>query len=403
MIVECIVLRRIKHFQHRARRISAPVAPQFVDLVQNEYGIAHAHALYALDNLPRHGADISPAMPPDFGFVFQTAQRKSVKFALQRAVNRSRQTRFSDARRSQKTYNLPLMIGLELADGQKFQYPLFDIVKTEVILFQYALRVFQIQYIFRRRFPRQVAQPIQICAYNVCFARFGRQHRQSAQFFFCARLCLARHPRSLNARFVILHRHRDFVFLFAQLFAYRPKLLSEKKLFLTRFDPFAYLVVDLLPQCRKFQFPHQYFIHNLKTARYIERFQYFLALFVGNIEMRRNHVGQTARILYRYHARQQIARQLRRFHVQKFIQTVCYIALIRRQFIRFFGFVGDIFDFRYQTIAFQKRHYAHAADAMHNHRIRTVGHARHPHDMSDAADFRQIVGLERRRIVAFSP
>ena len=99
MIVEGVVLRRIEDFEHCARRIAAPIATQFVDFIEYEDGVSDADALNALDNFARHRPDVCAAMAADFGFVFEPTERKPVEFALERTIDRSRQTRLADARR----------------------------------------------------------------------------------------------------------------------------------------------------------------------------------------------------------------------------------------------------------------------------------------------------------------
>ena len=178
-------------------------------------------------------------------------------------------------------------------------------------------------------------------------------------------------------------------------------MLAQEELFLARFDSLADLIVNLLPQSRQFELADEDFVDFCESLRDVERFEDFLSFFVGNVEMCGDHIGLPARIPNRNHAREQLARQRRRFHFEEFIEARRDIAFVSRQFVGFDELIGNVFDFGDESVALEKRQNAHTTDAVDEHRIRSIGHASHAHDMPDTAHFRQIIGLELHRVVVF--
>jgi len=73
----------------------------------------------------------------------------------------------------------------------------------------------------------------------------------------------------------------------------------------------------------------------------------------------------------------------------------------KERFVGFDELIGNVFDFGDESVALEKRQNAHTTDAVDEHRIRSIGHASHAHDMPDTAHFRQIIGLELHRVVVF--
>ncbi len=53
MIGEDAVLFRVKHFQQRRTGVAAILGGEFVNLVEQEHGVAHAHGLHRLDDTSR--------------------------------------------------------------------------------------------------------------------------------------------------------------------------------------------------------------------------------------------------------------------------------------------------------------------------------------------------------------
>ena len=103
MIVKTVVLLRIQHFQKRRRRISAPVAAEFVYLVQQKQRIGGSGFFHALNDFARHRTDIGAPVSADLRFVAHTAERSAHKTAAGRPRNRLAERGFAHARRSEQT------------------------------------------------------------------------------------------------------------------------------------------------------------------------------------------------------------------------------------------------------------------------------------------------------------
>ena len=73
VILEGAVLFRIEHFKQRRRRVTAVVAPELVDFIQQEQGIPHPRLCDRLNHFTRHGADVGAAVTADFAFIVHAA------------------------------------------------------------------------------------------------------------------------------------------------------------------------------------------------------------------------------------------------------------------------------------------------------------------------------------------
>ena len=84
VVVEGLVLFRVKHLEQGARRIALEVGRDLVNLIQHEHRIVGLRLLDARNDASGQGADIGAAMSAYLCLVVQTAQRDAHIFALQR-------------------------------------------------------------------------------------------------------------------------------------------------------------------------------------------------------------------------------------------------------------------------------------------------------------------------------
>ena len=98
VIAEGMVLGRIEHLQQRRRRVTPPVAADFVDLVQHDHRIQSAGFLERAGDTARQCADIRPAVTADLRLVVDPAQRDACETPPEGAGNRFPQRRLADAR-----------------------------------------------------------------------------------------------------------------------------------------------------------------------------------------------------------------------------------------------------------------------------------------------------------------
>src|SRR6185369_1927783 len=98
-----VVLSRIEHFEQRARRVTAKIRTDFVDLVEHKNRIARTAAAQLLNDPSRHRADVSAAMTANLRFIAHSAETDPHKFATQRVGDRLAETGFAHAGRPEKT------------------------------------------------------------------------------------------------------------------------------------------------------------------------------------------------------------------------------------------------------------------------------------------------------------
>ena len=102
VIVKGRILFRIENFQQGRSRIAAEIRTHFFNLIEKEQRVRIFRLFHALNNLARHGTDISPAMTTNFGFVPNPAKRHAHKRAPGRIGHRFTQRGFTNARRTDK-------------------------------------------------------------------------------------------------------------------------------------------------------------------------------------------------------------------------------------------------------------------------------------------------------------
>ena len=100
MIVKCIVLFGVEHFQERRRRVAAMVLAHFINFIKEKERIVKLRFLHGLNDASRHRADIGPAMTANFALITYAAKRDADKFPSRSAGNRFPERGLSDTRRS---------------------------------------------------------------------------------------------------------------------------------------------------------------------------------------------------------------------------------------------------------------------------------------------------------------
>ena len=80
MVIECVVLLRVKHFEKRRSRIAPEVVSEFVELIQHENRVGTPCLFHSLDDASRQSPDIGSAVSADFRFVAHAAEGHSDEF-----------------------------------------------------------------------------------------------------------------------------------------------------------------------------------------------------------------------------------------------------------------------------------------------------------------------------------
>src|SRR5580765_3348229 len=97
MVGESVVLRGVEHFEQRRSRVAAEIGAHLVQFVQQNHGVAALDTTQSLNNPARQSADISAAMPTDFGFIPHATQRNAGKLAPKRISHAAAQRCFPNA------------------------------------------------------------------------------------------------------------------------------------------------------------------------------------------------------------------------------------------------------------------------------------------------------------------
>ena len=174
---------------------------ELVDFVEQEQRIAHADLGHILQNLARHRADISAAMPANFSLIAHATQRHAHELAVSRTRDRLTKRSLAHAWRADQTQNRCLEFVDALLHRQILDDPLFDFFQAVVVGVEHFLACAQIGTNLGFLFPRQVDQGLDVVAHDRCLSRHRRHQRQLLQFGARFHIRLFRHARGFNALF----------------------------------------------------------------------------------------------------------------------------------------------------------------------------------------------------------
>src|SRR5207244_12373738 len=102
VVAEGAVLGRIEHFEQGAAGITAPVMPDFIDLVEHKHRVARLSAGNGMDNTAWHGANVGTAMATDLGLITHTTHAHTRELAPQGSGDALPDTGLAHARRTHR-------------------------------------------------------------------------------------------------------------------------------------------------------------------------------------------------------------------------------------------------------------------------------------------------------------
>ena len=172
--MESLVLFRIERFQERRSRIAAKIRAHFIDFIQKKKGIFCFCMSNGFDEAPRHGTDVGAAVPADFSFIMDTAQRNTGEFFVQRTGNRAGKAGLTDTGRSHKANDRRLCFRSKDTDGKILKDTFLNFCKAVMVFIQKFRCFFQIEKVFAFFFPRQGKYPFQIVSRHGSFCHHGR-------------------------------------------------------------------------------------------------------------------------------------------------------------------------------------------------------------------------------------
>src|SRR5438105_3708819 len=102
MILECVVLFGVKHFEQCRTRIATKIGTKLIDFIEQDNWIDGAGLFHHLDDLTRQRTDISAAVTANFSFIAYATETETHKLAPGRARNRFTKAGFPHSGRAYK-------------------------------------------------------------------------------------------------------------------------------------------------------------------------------------------------------------------------------------------------------------------------------------------------------------
>ena len=122
-------------------------------------------------------------MALDLSLVPHAAERKAVELSVQGLGNGLADGCLADPGRAHKTDNRTGYIPLHLPGTDKFQYPVFYVIKPVVVPVEYLFRLGDIVIIFRIDAPGQGSHPLKIIPAHAVFCGMGLQEPHLLNLF----------------------------------------------------------------------------------------------------------------------------------------------------------------------------------------------------------------------------
>src|SRR3989449_236202 len=168
-IRERIGLRRIEHLEQRRCGVTLEGDAHLVDLVEQEHGFLGTRLLHALDDPPRHGADVGAPVAADVRLVAGTAERDADVRPAHGPRDRLGDRRLADARGPDEQEDLAppphvVFVALrhgvgralpQLAHRQELEDLIFHVLEAVVILLEDLRGPLQVERLLRPLVPRQ--------------------------------------------------------------------------------------------------------------------------------------------------------------------------------------------------------------------------------------------------------
>ena len=256
VVVERVVLLGVEHLEQRARWVAAPVGAELVDLVEQEHRVSRARTAQALDDAPRHGADVRAAVAADLRFVTHAAERDADEAPAERARDGLAERGLAHAGRPHEAQDRRLVLARELQHRQVLDQALLHLLQAEVVLVQHLLHVGDVEVVARHRAPRQCRQPVDVAAHHGRLGRHEAHACQPFEFLHGLGAHLARHFGFADGLLKFVQLVGEFV-LVAELFADRLQLLVEIELLLVLVHLRADLAFDLAFETHDLEFGRQ--------------------------------------------------------------------------------------------------------------------------------------------------
>ncbi|MNM76611.1 hypothetical protein D3C81_884380 [compost metagenome] len=393
MVVECVVLLGVEHFQQRRGRIAAEVHRHLVDLVQHEQRVLAADLVEVLHDAARHRTDIGTTVATDLGFVAHAAQRHAHELAVGGLGDGLAQRSLAHARRADQTQDRALHLLHPRLHRQVFKDALLDLLQAVVIGIEGVLRGLQVLAHLAALLPRHAQQPLQVVAHDRCFGGHRRHLLELVEFV--ARLGF--------------HRlgHARFGDLAGQLFQFARRVVEVAQFLLDGLHLFVEVVLALALFHLRLHAAADALFHllhvdlavdqtdqHLQAFAHGQRFQQALLVRQPHADMRGDGVGKAGRLIDAGQGLQQLRRQLA-VGLDVLLEQRHQRAGDRLDLARL-ACIGGI-DFHglavQRSIAFADAGHLHARQAFDQHLDGAVGQLQQLQHLRQGADLVEVGGL----------
>ena len=294
VVHKAVVLFRVQHFQQGRRGVPAEIHAHLVHFVQQKDRVLGSGFLHHLDDLPRQGSDIGPAMPPDLGLVPDSSQRQPDELASGSPGYGTRQRRFPHSGRTHQAENRTLGVFHQLAHGQELQDTLLDLLQSVVVLVKNLFRPLDLLNFLGPLLPGDRQQPIDVVAGDGGLGRHGRHHFQPLHLLHGFFKGVLGHAGCFDLALELIHLR---FLIAAQLLLNGLHLLIQVVLFLGLFHLTLDPRVDGTIHVQLFDLRIQNVLQPVEPVHRIENFQQFLLFLDGDGQIGSHGIGQAIDVL----------------------------------------------------------------------------------------------------------
>ena len=325
VVSESMIVRGVEHLHQRRRRIAAPVAVEFVQLVQKHHRIVDAGLREAAHDASRHRPDVGAPMPADLGLVAHTAESDAHEGSSKRVGDALRDAALAGARRARQTEDGGRLVGgvrrrysgrtgrvgPHPADGEVLEDAVLDVTEPVVRALQVTGHAGNVHVRRREPAPGQLEDGVEKTADDRDLRAHGRRLPQLGDL---TRDKLARRRRELRLGGA-LHVQRDvFVGGFTgllDLVAQHAQLLVQQQLALRALDALLHLEPDLLLDAEHRVLLGEALEQGEKALRRADDLQQRLLLSGLRLQVSGDDVGQLVRVVGLLHDELRLVGELR--------------------------------------------------------------------------------------------
>ena len=243
VVAKGVVLRRVEHLEHRARRVAAEVGAHLVDLVDHEHRVARSRVAQRADDRAGHRADVGAAVAADLGLVAHAADRDPLELASKRAGDRPPEARLADSGRADEAEDRAVGVRVQRPHGQVLEDPVLHLLEVVVVGVEDLAGVLDVEVVGGRLRPRQVDQPLQVGADDAVLGRRRGQALEPRELALGGPLRVLGQLGRLDPLAQLVDLGLGLVLL-AELALDRLQLLAQVVLALTLLDSRLDLVLD---------------------------------------------------------------------------------------------------------------------------------------------------------------